>query len=412
MGYRSSIEYLPLRFSLRFLIFTELLVWFGPIKYDIPNSPLLILYLLILNLSLYLGYRSGVRNFSPSKISLSIPLIQVVCVLGAFHVVLELIHMWTSHGLSISLSTIVNAIFNPGEAYHSSTMVNVESPALLTLLSPFGAAVLPLGIFYWKKIPKSFRALIAFVILVELVSWLGIGTRKGILDVFLIIVFLALAANHQCITNKRSYRKIKIAITLAVIVFVFYFVYSNVSRGGYELKDILYVDINSDIRSFYTQYCPFWLCIVLVSITSYLCQGYYALGLGLDLGILPLAPLGMSWFTMLIASMFGYDPMPSTYMAHLVEYGIDPKINWHTIYLWLANDVSFIGVPFLIYFIGKLFSITWCDTVAGKNYLAPITFSLMLIMVFYFFANNQVLSFSFIPFVLFLSIYLMTRIKI
>ena len=98
-------------------------------------------------------------------------------------------------------------------------------------------------------------------------------------------------------------------------------------------------------------------------------------------------------------------------MAALEPMGIDPSINWHTIYVWLANDVTFIGVPLIIFLIGYFFSKTWADCVYGNNDAAVSLFALFLIMTFYFYANNQVISFSFMPFVVCFAIYVFSRIK-
>jgi len=114
---------------------------------------------------------------------------------------------------------------------------------------------------------------------------------------------------------------------------------------------------------------------------------------------------------MVIASKFGYNPMPNTYLSLLENYGIDSHVNWHTIYVWLANDFTFIGVPIIIYLIGLMFARTWCDSVKGDNDTAIPLFTLFLVMVFYFFANNQVLSFSFMPFVVWWLLYRLSRIK-
>ena len=144
-------------------------------------------------------------------------------------------------------------------------------------------------------------------------------------------------------------------------------------------------------------------------ICSYLTQGYYALSKGLELGILPISFLGSSWFTISIAKKFSYDPTETTYMYMLQSEGIDMSINWHSIYLWLANDFTFIGVPIIIFLIGYFFAQSWMDAIKGSNILSYPVLALFSTMIFYFFANNQVFSFSFIPFVFWFSAYQISR---
>ena len=204
-------------------------------------------------------------------------------------------------------------------------------------------------------------------------------------------------------------KRFKIGVILVASIFIFYFIFSNLARYNLGLHEMASFNYKFETRPFYTDHCPTWLLVSLYNIDSYLCQGYYALSLGLSIGIISPTIMGMSWFTMVIANKFGYDPMPGTYMTLLEPYGIDSKMNWHTIYLWLANDFTFIGVPFVIFFIGYFFAKTWCDCISKKNDYAIPLFSLFLIMVFYFYANNQVLSFSLIAFVFWFLVYMSSK---
>ena len=63
---QKKIEYFPLRIALSFLVLTELLFWLGPVKYSIPNNYDLFVYLAIVNLAFYYGYRIGVKKFRQS----------------------------------------------------------------------------------------------------------------------------------------------------------------------------------------------------------------------------------------------------------------------------------------------------------------------------------------------------------
>ena len=240
-------------------------------------------------------------------------------------------------------------------------------------------------------------------------TWLGIGTRKGLFDIIIIIAFVFLARHNDYVDDSKKRKRFFRVVLVSSILFVFYFVFSNLSRYGLTFNEISDFNIDKTIRPFYINYCPMWLLVSLANITGYLCQGYYALSVGLSIGIIPPTFLGMSWFTMVIANKMGLDPMPHTYLSLLERYGIDSHVNWHTIYIWLANDFTFIGVPLVILIIGYAFANTWCECVEGKNAVAIPTFSLFLIMVFYFYANNQVLSFSFIPFVVWCLLYVLSR---
>lgn len=406
----NKIIYLPLKVSLVFIIFSELLVFIGPVDFKIQNQSLLITYLLIVNIAFYWGYKHGVKHFRPSSSHIGLQTIEFLIVFGLVLHFVRLVEMWQTHGLSFSLENIVFALLRPADVYSSKALEPSETHSITPYLSPITWASIPFGVYKWKQLSGFFKTLVVVTIIIEVFSWLGIGTRKGLFDVILIILFvIALRYSDISSETKKMSKKYIIAVIVLSAAFVFYFVYSNMARYGYGINEMDSFVYHFDIRPFYEKKCPAWLLTLLYNIDCYLCQGYYSLSLGLSIGIISPTFLGMSWFTMLIANKFGYDPMPGTYLTLLEQqYGIDPKVNWHTIYLWLANDFTFIGVPILIFFIGYFFAKTWCDCVHGKNDCAIPIFTLFLIMVFYFFANNQVLSFSLIAFLFWFIAYIVT----
>lgn len=401
---------LPLKVALWFIVFSELLVFLGPIDYGIQNPLMLTFYLLIVNFAFYWGYKVGVKRFRPSRAGISLRTIEWIIVIGMILHFVRLGEIWRSHGIAVSLENLIGALFRPADAYFSEATVANETSSLTAYLSPIIWASIPFGLYNWNKLTTLFKSFVVLTILIEVFTWLGIGTRKGLFDVIIIIAFFLAIRSKDLFDGGKLPKKYVTGVLLASALFIFYFVFSNLARYELGLGDVNSFDFKYSTRPFYSEHCPSWLLLSLYNIDSYLCQGYYALSIGLSIGIIRPTFLGMSWFTMVIANKFGYDPMPGTYMTLLEGFGIDSKMNWHTIYLWLANDFTFIGVPFVIFIIGYFFAKTWCDCVYGKNDFAIPLFSLFLIMVFYFYANNQVLSFSLIAFVFWLFAYLFTRI--
>lgn len=408
---QKQLAYFPLKVLLTFLVVTELLIWLGPVKFDISNPFTLALYLALMNFALYFGYKKGVKKFKPTCCSVSPSLIKIVILAGFLLYIYNLYTIWALHGLEVSAKTLVNALINPGEAYYSESTQDIDTSLLGLCFSPVKWAAIPFGIFYWKRASNFYRSFVVLMVLMEIITWLGIGTRKGLIDICLIFFFCLIALQPSLIQEKKSKRLIMITILSLGIAFLIYFIFSNMSRSGNDDFSELAEMSSGQFRVFYDN-LPLGLTVALSFIVRYLCQGYYALSVGLKLGIIPLAPMGMSWFTIAIANKFGYDPLPNTYMAQLECFNIDMTVNWHSIYLWLANDFSFIGVPIIIYLIGYFLAQTWCDSVAKKNIYAFPIMTLFVIMTFYFFANNQVLSFSFLPFVICFTAYkLSTKIR-
>ena len=408
----SRVLFFPIKVVLAFLVFSELLIWIGPIDYDINNSFILALFLLIVNLAFILGYRLGIRNKSIVR-STNIPLryIKVFLIIGLMLTIYNLYWMWSYRGIDISISNLIASILNPGDAYYSEAENSVRETSFHLFTSPIKFAAIPCGLFAWKRLPRLYRIVVITTCIIEVIAWLGIGTRKGLFDIIVIGLFMVVAANDGFLTNDSKYRKLKLFTGIALLVFLIYFSFSGLTRaGGTEFSDLYEMANRFGIKSVYKDNLPIWLYYPVASIDSYLCQGYYALSKALEIGLKPITFMGQSWFTINYSiNHFGYNPLPDTYMQDLISYGIDPKVNWHTIYLWLANGYSFIGVPIIIMLIGYFFARTWKDVAVGRSIMAVPIFCLFLIMTIYFYANNQVISFQFFGFMFWLALWVFNR---
>lgn len=395
----NKLYVLPLKWFLLFNVFTQLLFWLGPIRYNINNNASLLLFFVIVDVAFYLGYKRGMSRFKPSRYVLSKSAVRIIILLGLLSSIIGLTQLWIEHGLTFSFSTLVNSLLDPGRAYNSESESEMQTSYGALLLTPFYWMSIPMGIYYWKRLPRLFKIIVVLIPIVSLIGWFGVGVRKGIIDLFIILFFSFVAYKPQIVLEKKNKRKLLLAFFVFVVLFILYFLFSNLSRSSMssygELTDL----VTGNYKEFYSSNLPMTVVAGLVMIQSYLCQGYYALGLSLNWNIIHTAPMGMSWMTIAIARKFGYDPLPNSYMHYLEKFDIDPSMNWHSIYVWLANDFTFIGVPIIIFLIGYFLAITWCDSLHKQNTLAFPIMNLFVVMCFYSFANNQVLSFSFIPFV-------------
>jgi hypothetical protein len=54
--------------------------------------------------------------------------------------------------------------------------------------------------------------------------------------------------------------------------------------------------------------------------------------------------------------------------------------------------VSFPGTLVVVFIIGRLFALSWLDTLRGQNPLAVVAFAQLVVMLYYFPANNQMLQ--------------------
>lgn len=403
MNKNTSIgNFYPIKILLIFLIFTELLYFIGPIKYDIRSPLLMALYFIILNLSLYFGYKYGIKKSRCTSYHLNGDTVKMLLLIGLLLNIEYMYRKWATHGMSFSLANLAFALVNPGDAYSAEATVSINTNIITgILLTPIRWSVIPLGIYYWKRLSRIFKTVVVLTFLVYAFTWLGIGTRKGLMDLIIVSYFSIIAAYTSLLYNPSSKRKLKIVSLSALVLFVFFFIYSNASRAGLSSLNELGEMLDRDHREFYVEHCSPNTLSAFSEISSYLCQGYNSLNISMfDIGIIPPTFGGSSMSTWLyLDRFFGYSPMPDTYMAILESnFGIDKYQYWHSIYLWIANDVTFIFVPLVIFLIGFYFGRAWKDAMNGSNPWAYPVLGYMVVMVFYFFANNQVLSFSLEPF--------------
>ena len=84
--------------------------------------------------------------------------------------------------------------------------------------------------------------------------------------------------------------------------------------------------------------------------------------------------------------------MEKPYPVRIEKYGWDSVGLWSSIYPWIASDVSFSGTILVVFLVGRLFALSWLDTLSGHNPFAVVMFSILAIVLFYFPANNQMLQ--------------------
>ena len=133
----------------------------------------------------------------------------------------------------------------------------------------------------------------------------------------------------------------------------------------------------------------------VLGLTAYVTQGYYGLSLALDEPFVPMFGVGNSMFLYFNAIKLtgdsGIEKLPyPVRVEHSRGWGAYET--WISIYPWLASDVSFPGVILVVFLIGRLFAMSWLDTVRGENPFAVAMLAQFIIMLFYFPANNQMLQ--------------------
>jgi hypothetical protein len=110
-----------------------------------------------------------------------------------------------------------------------------------------------------------------------------------------------------------------------------------------------------------------------IKVVSYLGQGYYHTCFAFDLDFRWTRFLGNNPALIGLAARFGVDVWKDTYMHRLQREGIDELGVWHSAYTWFASDVSFYGVPVVLFFLGYFFGVSWAQGTQG-DFLSRVVF--------------------------------------
>jgi hypothetical protein len=205
-------------------------------------------------------------------------------------------------------------------------------------------------------------------------------------------------------------------VLLAVVAFVgsvAFFSYTlyrrsgNVERG---LRSTEFGNSTTDVNAVAFSVIPESLHPTYMNVVSYLGQGYYHTSLALDLDFKSTWFLGNNPAVVSLAEAFGLDVWKDTYMFQLHQReGVDQFRYWHSAYTWFACDVSFYGVPFLLFVAGYLFGASWRRAVQD-DLLSKVVFIIVGNVLLFLFANNTYLSSVFYSFAFVLPCWVLTRL--
>jgi hypothetical protein len=127
---------------------------------------------------------------------------------------------------------------------------------------------------------------------------------------------------------------------------------------------------------------------------SYVGQGYYGLSLCLQEPFAWTYGVGHSRFYIWLAEKALGETqgeiLDRTYPYRIDhDFGWSGDTSWSTSYSWFAGDVTFFGVPVLMFLLGRLLASTWLDSI-GRNPVAVVVFSLTLLILFFTSASPAV----------------------
>lgn len=416
----------PLYIILGFNILTLLLFVIAPYDWSRGNPLLVIIYLLINYFFIFLGYRAGINkglkrkihsNKIFTKVNTKITSFIFIFYLLTFPIKYAYLLRFQFFDFSGMFTYLSIGFFDPQLGYNLSVEDNrphTVSWFIFTLISIVNQLVFIFGFLRWRHLKFTFKVIFIFFLILELFYWFGRGTGFGVIS--LVTTFAV------CFFIQQKSKKInlKIALTYFILFITVLFFYGSLKeqRAGnnkLDLQNFSHGLASVDENHYIFDIIPNSIKQTYMHSTSYLTQGYYHLGLSMSLkrNFTSTYLFGNNPATLNVANTFGVDLWKDTYMYKLkLESGVDDVGKWHSSYLWYANDVSFYGVPIIMFILSYFLSFAYVLILKFDDLLSKFIFVIILNMFIYSFANNTYLYHHFYSLSVILIIWYFTRVKL
>lgn len=369
----------------------------GPWPWPVRNAQMLYTFLALAHTALLLGYLRGARvRLRRRACRWAWPKLFAAS-LAANLVLIGPTLVFRTGALVPSAAT---ALSDLGGAYKKTNELRATGTPLAEYgriaAAPVLSWLMPLTIYFWKRLGVIRRVLATGTIAITLYVWIVLGTNKGLADAVLVVPAVLVASYLSGRSIVRRCRLVAGAILVVAMVIGFFAFFSAaiVSRlGGESAVDTFApLGIEATEDNWALRLVPAAAVPGVKSLLTYTGQGYYALALALDEPFVPTWGVGHSFATIRQAErVLGEGRVSSrTYPFRLEERGWDAWGLWASIYPWIASDVGFAGSLVVVAWIGYGMARAWREAIDTHNPLAVCMCAQFVIMVSYFPANNQV----------------------
>ena len=401
---------LPLIFYWGYVVFVMMALYFGPMQYVDIGFVGVTAYIGVVTLFFSFGYIYG----SSGKIEgpsiranqyrelVGSPKVKKFLKCLLFAGVICILDVWGSFfikGQSFSLSSLgqnyldVYSGYVRGQASIDIGYIkNILSGTVISLCLFFGA-------YYYEGATKAQRFLFIFIIGSNLlVQVAASGKQKFLGDV--VICAMAFFAFQRA--RALYFIKIKVFLLICLGCVITLFLFLEVLRQRYAAADIgahniseymhplIYWDLDSAVFSILGDEYGFSLGVFL----GYFTNGVYGLYLCLQLPFEWTYFIGNSYSLSRIVEIFVGDNGAISSMTYPVKagefFGWDAS-KWHSLYSWLASDVTFYGVPILALFFGGVYGRLWIEAINARTLASGPLFVIFTLGLVFSLANNQLM---------------------
>lgn len=407
---------LPILFFQLYLAATLVLFAFGPLDLPVENPTRLYGYAIAGQVAILFGFMAGSKTPAQGYSGvIRFPNLVQLTILVTIVILLIAMRFRNYGGI-----TLIQALTDPSVAYYAR-LEQFESGESMSLLfsvvrafsGPMLAIFTPIGIFYWRRMDAMWKGMWIAGEALFFFDCMITGAAKGLFDIVLVVPWLLWARPRDVVRQSASHvgglwpagsrggslRPLLVGVvTIAILVGGFgYFVFSRQARYGLASNSYP-AGTTGWSQELYGVTIPEPVEFATYMVARYWTHGYFGLAGCLELPFEWSYGVGHSVVWMKYAGSFSSDPerfWRSCYPARLEEEtGYSTAHYWHTIYPWIASDLSFPGALVFMGFMAYLLAQAWSDTRRGENPFALGFFSQLMLLFYYVPANNCRLMFS------------------
>ncbi|WP_282341132.1 hypothetical protein [Pseudomonas sp. PS02288] len=393
----------PLIVIMSYLFFTLGIYLFGPVSFARHNQDLVTSLLLLYFTSFCIGYVLAIY-FNASKFRFLLDASEErripgwLLIFSFGYVSLSLYAYVPEFSFADYFYMLKYSVADPLAVYQKSLYYVKSSPSVhfLVVLFPLYFFVLVSFIYKFDRLSYVFKSLLIAVIALELSRWILMGRNKGIFDIFFVILtVLVIKRSRSDLFKGRDSSFLKVSkkkIYLGFLAALAFFVVLNYFSHSISARKVNFENYAGYSDNLLINIVPGFLEPLLVNLTDYLAQGYNALSYVFDMDWRPLYGLGHSPILMANVDGVSGSLFQDTYQYRMSRFDIDPYVNWHTAFVWIANDVHWFGVIFFMLAFGYYFCWVYLRSVIYRDRFAHCMLALLMISIFYLPANAQIFT--------------------
>lgn len=399
-----TTRYRPLYYFLMYISFTLILAVAGPVEYRDFDAVPVLLYMSAFMALFAFGYFLGASGTHDPYLHVlggyklkKILTILKLCIAVAFIYKLFEFAALLADGGNVSLQGAGRAYAATYEGYERGTGEKSMSFILSIFLGlPLYVSMI-LGIYYFERLNYRYKAMLIMIFaLFLMVNTFGQGKQKYLGDMG-IIVFTIMSLKITVMANYRVKRRIKflmlgiLSVGFLLLLEMWTLRYAAMGVNLLNINEVAHPLISFKTKSPIFSILPESIMFPLSILSTYLSQGYYGLSITLNMDFVWTYLIGGSYTTMALANQVFGAPLllVDTYPYRAgIEFGWGME-KWHSVFPWLASDMTFFGVLIFFSAFAYVYSTVWIEAYKFSNPISIVLLCVLTIGLIYVPANNQ-----------------------